>query len=71
MEVKYDASTGHILALVGTKPLAARNIDGSAIYAVAQWLDAHDDGYPYEITGDQGTYRLTATKCEPERVPYA
>ena len=68
MEVDYDVVTGHIVAHIGH---LSRDITGRAIYSVARWLDAHDDGDPYEITGGQGTYRLKVEKCEPDRTPYA
>lgn len=39
-----------------------QDISGQAVYATAQWLEGHDSDEPYEITGDQGTYRLTVEK---------
>jgi hypothetical protein len=44
------------------------DVSGQAIWAVAQWLEAHDAGWPYEIyrnvDGTGGGYRLTV-----ERIP--
>jgi hypothetical protein len=38
------------------------DVTGHAIWAVAQWLLAHYDGEPYEISGVGATYRLTVEK---------
>lgn len=38
------------------------DFSGQAIYTTAQWLHAHDDGEPYEIIGDNGSYRITVQK---------
>lgn len=68
MKVSFDPISGHILAHFST---VVRIITGPVAYAMAQWLYAHDDGEPYEITGEQGTFRMTIAKVEPEGVPYA
>lgn len=47
---------------------ATRLLAGKAIWAVAEWLEAHYDGEPYEICrdpdGSGGGYRLTVERIE-------
>jgi hypothetical protein len=46
---------------------ASRSLVGHTIWNVAEWLEAHDDGEPYEIFSPEKLcgYRLTI-----ERLPY-
>jgi hypothetical protein len=68
MKVDFDPVSGHVIARFST---TTRVLTGSVVYATAQWVYAHDDGYGYTVTGDQGTFRMRVEKVEPEGVPYA
>lgn len=50
----------------GTEFLNKEDLTGPAIWAVAEWLEARDEGYPYEIFKSQGGsgYRLTVERIE-------
>ncbi|AGT11797.1 hypothetical protein N857_gp093 [Mycobacterium phage Wanda] len=69
--VQYEPSTGKIRAgrlnKAGDILVEKQDVSGSAIWAVAQWLEAHDEGFPYEIfkyvEGGEG-YRLIVEKLE-------
>ncbi|QRY51789.1 DUF7446 family protein [Mycolicibacterium septicum] len=63
--IRYNALDGKIYAGPSDKAGSVQDISGYAIWAVAEWLEAHDDGTPYEIfnsAGDRRGYRLTVEK---------
>lgn len=77
----YDPETGLHWFNPGEQPVAPRPDPtkpiGPEIWRVAEWLEEHDDGEPYEIYTPDGSYgyRLSASKVghhptaqqEPER----
>lgn len=47
--------------------VTTKYVSGYTIMAVAEWLDIHHDGLPYEIfhsNGEGGGYRMTVEKIE-------
>lgn len=70
--IQYGSLSGKIsigkLNKRGTEFLDKEELTGPAIWAVAEWLEAHDEGYPYEIFKAQGGpgYRLTVERIDPE-----
>jgi len=49
-------------------PAATQALTGRTIWNVAEWLEAHDSGEPYEIyrnvDGTGGGYRLTVERID-------
>jgi hypothetical protein len=69
--VEFSTLTGRIRAgrvdKAGKAFTAHNEVTGHALWAVAQWLEAHDDGEPYEIFADEESaqgYRLTVERIE-------
>ena len=49
---------------------ATRALAGKTIWNVAEWLEAHYDGLPYEIFSDSNDAERIGYRLTVERIPY-
>jgi len=49
---------------------ATRSLAGHTIWHVAEWLETHDSGEPYEIFSESGDAEKFGYRLTVERIPY-